>query len=152
MNVYVGLWVAAAIISPTMTTLSLIENKSLANYRYAHKHRYTVLRVSCALYFFFTVMLIILNSLDLLILSTYFRYCDMLKPGVIQRIVDSLHKSLSSSIEDDHDGSYYSLRSLEKSEEDIEREKAKRRLAAYKEMANAQINEILRTMMTLKSV
>ena len=82
MIIYVTCWGIIAFISPSMTALSLGMNNMMKINEYALEHKFLLMRMAVVMYVFFFLIFLLLNVLDLLILSTYLRYCDELQPGM----------------------------------------------------------------------
>lgn len=57
---------------------------------------YTFGRAAVALYYFFFIVTQVLAALDFLVITTYLRYTDQLKPGMAQSVMDSLRRGLTS--------------------------------------------------------
>ena len=153
MIIYICCWVAIALISPVMTGLSLYMNKNLfVSIHDLKRNAIKISRMCAALYILFLIVLVLISTLDFLILSTYLTYCDQMKQGKLASAINSLRKALEKSSSSVVGHSDSMLTGELESEVEIERKKAERRLAAYREMADAQINEIMQKIMTLKVV
>ena len=89
---YIACWISLAVLTPIIFFLSITISKHYDNivWLLIPKNAKTELRMLISLYYFFTLLLIVLCMLDFLIMTIYLNFCEELQPGFVKKMASFL--------------------------------------------------------------
>ena len=89
---YMACWISLAVFTPIIFFLSFTMSKKFDNIALLliPKNAKTVLRMAISLYYFLTLLLVVLGVLDFLIMTIYLNYCEELQPGFVKKMASFL--------------------------------------------------------------
>ena len=97
-GVYITLWTTMFLVFPGLFALSKLTDSFYWQFMESPSvdKVYTFGRSAVALYYFFFIATQVLAALDFLVIMTYLRYADQLKPGMAQSVMESLRRRFSN--------------------------------------------------------